>query len=210
MTVTDVLETPAMSSESVGAVARPAPVGVRRRERHGLRPVEAALLERYPSQLAGSVLEVGSRGDRLTWALDHRAFSLTDIGLSSSPDRVVALGDGQFDAVFAGRCALDRLTVEERCQVLRHISRLLTNRGVLIFSTHNLAHASVMATLLSRSERHSRRLSYCVSPQKQERQLASYGLETLECVDRTDGPIDTSAFVSHERELHFVAQRARG
>jgi SAM-dependent methyltransferase len=146
-----------LSVATVNAAYQPTQSAARRRSRRGLRPNEVALLTRYREAFSGDVLEIGSRGDGLTEALAFYAASLTGIGRSDSEVDIcrsrfgagtfsslslldlAGFEDDQFDAVFAGGCALDRLTYEQRCDVLGELSRIIRPSGVLIFSAHNLA-----------------------------------------------------------------------
>jgi SAM-dependent methyltransferase len=152
--------------ESVNAAHRLSALTLRRRARQGVRPIEAALMTRYRVELSGHVLELGSRGDGLTGLLQHHASSLTGVAgsareaelcrvaypdtrfLARSLTEVDAFADGQFDAIVAGRCALDRLGDDPRRQLLGCLSRILTDDGVLIFSSHNLACESLVRTPL--------------------------------------------------------------
>ncbi len=160
-----------MTVASVNVAAWPSPGAVRRASRRGLRPVEAALLARHRAQLSGRVLEIGSRGDGLTEALEHRAGAFTGLGFSTPEIDLcraryqnasfaqLNLGDledcddGEFDAVVAGRYALDRLDDASRRQMLACLARILADDGVLIFSSHNLARESLVHPPLRQAAR---------------------------------------------------------
>lgn len=124
-----------------------------------LRPVEVMLLVRHREELSGRVLELGCGGGRLSGYLIELAREFR--GLDISP-RMVAhcrgmypsgrfevrdLRDlagyesGGFDAVLAPFNVLDVLDNAERLRVLGELRRILSARGLLVFSTHNLAFA---------------------------------------------------------------------
>ncbi|MBO0768061.1 MAG: class I SAM-dependent methyltransferase [Solirubrobacterales bacterium] len=134
----------------------------RRRAARGLRAGEVALLARYAEELTGDVLELGATGDRLTAALAHHANSLLGVGVSAPTSRLCrerhphakfleqnltdldVFDDGQFQAVVAGRFALDLLGDGQRRRLLDQVCRVLAPNGVLIFSSHNLACESLV------------------------------------------------------------------
>lgn len=113
------------------------------------------LLERYRVLLQGAVLELVPGGSELTRELSDQARAYTGLGPSVAVIGVCRQmyragkfihGDlteldqfdpGGFDAVVAGRCALDLLSDERRLVVLRGLHRVLSPAGVLIFSSHN-------------------------------------------------------------------------
>jgi SAM-dependent methyltransferase len=160
MSAGEILARGELSVASVNAACWPTPAAVRRRARRGLRPIEAALITRYRDQMSGSVLEIGSRGDGLTEVLHHYAADLTGVAFSTPevelcraryPDGSFArrnlvdlndFADEQFDAVVAGRFALDALTHEQREDFLHRVTRILAGDGVLILSSHSLARES--------------------------------------------------------------------
>ena len=125
-----------------------------------LRPVEVVLLARYREALSGRVLELGCGAGRLTGYLAE--FGGTVLGIDISPRMVdfcrrtypnaaFEVGDlrlvkalaarGRFDAVVAGNNLVDVLSHEERERVIGDVGELLTDGGVFVFSSHNLAYA---------------------------------------------------------------------
>lgn len=138
----------------------------RRRAARGLRPGEVQLLARYREELTGDVLELGATGDHLTGALAHHANSMLGVGVSAPTNQLCrqrhphakfleqnlgdldCFGDGQFNAVVAGRFALDLLSDGQRRLLLNQICRVLAPGGVLIFSSHNLACESLVPSPL--------------------------------------------------------------
>jgi SAM-dependent methyltransferase len=124
-----------------------------------LRPPEAALLDAHPAELAGSVLELGCGGGRVTRHLLERARCVHALDLSPSmiahcrdsyPRATFDVGDlsdlsrfhaGSFDAVVASFCVLDVLDDEARRRTLDEIRRVLVAGGLLLASSHNLAFA---------------------------------------------------------------------
>ncbi|MBO0768063.1 MAG: class I SAM-dependent methyltransferase [Solirubrobacterales bacterium] len=150
--------------ETVNARHWPGKRAARRRARRELRPAEGAMLVRYADELSGDVLELDSRGDRLTAALAARASSLTGIGVSAPTVKLCRerhpgarflqqnltdlddFADDQFSAVVAGRFALDLLSDDQRRFVFEQLNRILEPGGLLIFSSHNLACESLVRT----------------------------------------------------------------
>jgi SAM-dependent methyltransferase len=124
-----------------------------------LRPVEAALLDRYRTSLDGRVLELGCGAGRLTGHLSEISPNVHGIDLSPAmvaycqqtyPRASFAVGDlrdlsgfqtGGYDAVVAPFNVLDVLGDAERRQVLSDIGRLMAADGVLIMSSHNRHYA---------------------------------------------------------------------
>lgn len=155
-------DTAEFTVEHVNARHWPSYREARRRARRRLRPIEVALLSRYREQLSGDVLELGSRGDQFTALLAYHARSLTGIGASGPtvalcrerhPEpwflehRLLDVGrfeDGPFDAVVAHAGALDLLDDARRRQLLARLSQLLSDDGVLLFCSHNLACESLV------------------------------------------------------------------
>jgi SAM-dependent methyltransferase len=126
---------------------------------HRLRPVEAALIDRYRASLAGRVLELGCGAGRLTGHLSEISPHVHGIDLSPAmvaycqqtyPRASFAVGDlrdlsgfqaGAYGAVVAPFNVLDVLGDAERRQVLSDIGRLMAKDGVLIMSSHNRHYA---------------------------------------------------------------------
>lgn len=131
--------------------------------RSGLRPAEAVLFERYREALGGRVLELGCGGGRLTRQLVAMASTLRGIDIAADmvaycqrtyPTATFSQGDmsdlsgfpsAGFDAVVAGANVIDVLGDVGRAKLLEDIHRLLSPNGLLIFSSHNLACAPLLA-----------------------------------------------------------------
>ena len=125
-----------------------------------LFPAEVLLLIHFRAELSGRVLELGCGAGRLTGYLGEIASMVHGIDISPEmiaysrrtyPKLTFSEGDlrdvasmarGSFDAVVAGCNVLDVLGDAERRQVLDGIHRVLPVSGLLIMSSHNLAHAS--------------------------------------------------------------------
>ncbi len=128
-----------------------------------LHPAEAALFERHREALSGRVLELGCGGGRLTRHLVATARELHGIDIAadmvaycqrSYPTATFSQGDMRdlsafasedFDAVVAGANVLDVLGDHARASLLDELHRLLRPNGLLIFSSHNLACAPLLA-----------------------------------------------------------------
>ena len=125
-----------------------------------LRPVEVLLLARYREALSGRVLELGCGAGRLTGYLAELGGRVLGVDISprmveycrrAYPSASFEVGDlrlakslaaaGPFDAVVAGNNLVDVLGHVERERVLGDVGELLTNDGVFVFSSHNLAFA---------------------------------------------------------------------
>ena len=122
-----------------------------------LRPPEATLLLRYADSLAGRVLELGCGAGRITGYLGSRGGDV--LGVDISPGMVdycrrrypqlrfqvgdladlSAFQDGSRDVVIAEFNVLGVLDDVERKRVLGELHRVLDDRGLLIFSAHNIA-----------------------------------------------------------------------
>lgn len=131
--------------------------------RSRLRPAEARLFERHAAGLSGRVLELGCGGGRLTRHLVALGGEVTgiDIGADmvaycqrSYPTASFSLGDlrdlsafesASFDAIVAGFNVIDVLGDNERAKLLDELHRILSTDGLLIFSSHNLACAPLLA-----------------------------------------------------------------
>jgi SAM-dependent methyltransferase len=124
-----------------------------------LRAPEVMMLVRYRDALAGRVLELGCGGGRLSGYLDALARDFHGLDISPLmvahcrrvyPDGTFELGDlrelagyesASFDVVFASFNVIDVLDDAERRDVLVQIHRMLGPDGLLMMSSHNLAHA---------------------------------------------------------------------
>jgi SAM-dependent methyltransferase len=124
-----------------------------------LRAPEVMLLVRYREALAGRVLELGCGGGRLSGYLLELAREFHGLDISklmvahctrSYSGGTFELGDlrdltryanDSFDVVFASFNVLDVLDHDERRRVLGEIRRMLGDGGLLMMSSHNLAHA---------------------------------------------------------------------
>jgi SAM-dependent methyltransferase len=132
---------------------------VRQYASRDLRPPEAVLLERYREELGGGVLELGCGAGRISGHLAQIARELRAVDVSPAmiayssktyPGAIFELRDlrdlsvyedASYDAVVAGFSVLDVLDDTERRHVLTAIARILVPGGLLIMSSHNLAHA---------------------------------------------------------------------
>lgn len=150
------------SVEAVNAYHWPNRRQARRRTRRKLADGELTLLGRYRQVLSGDVLELGSRGDRLTALLATQARSLIGLGRSTPTvelctslhptakfmERDVrdlgSFGEGQFEAIVAGHGEIDLLGDGQRRLLLERLRRILAPHGVLIFSSHNLGCESLV------------------------------------------------------------------
>ncbi len=127
-----------------------------------LRPVEAAMLERHGAAFAGRVLELGCGTGRVTGHLTQRARHVDALDLSAGmlaearrrhPSAgfhqqdmtdLSGFADGNFDAVVASCNVLDALDDADRRTVLREVHRVMTDNGILVFSSHNRAHIELL------------------------------------------------------------------
>ena len=123
-----------------------------------LKPAEALLLVRYRDQFAGRVVEIGCGAGRVLGYLVQIGRQAEGIDVSPSmvrycraafPEAQVTQGDlralsdclsGRYDVVLASDNILDILDDAERRRVLAEIRDRLAEGGLLVFSTHNLAH----------------------------------------------------------------------
>ncbi|HWG07943.1 MAG TPA: class I SAM-dependent methyltransferase [Solirubrobacteraceae bacterium] len=124
-----------------------------------LRPPEVMMLVRYRDALSGRVLELGCGGGRLSGYLNELARDFHGLDISPLmvahcrglyPEGTFELGDlrelsryesASFDVVFASFNVIDVLDDAERREVLAQIHRMLAPDGLLMMSSHNLAHA---------------------------------------------------------------------
>jgi SAM-dependent methyltransferase len=123
-----------------------------------LTPAEVLILVRYRDQFAGRVLEVGCGAGRVLGYLVLLGGDVHGVDLSSDmvdycrrvyPGAEVRVGDvgalrastnGAYDIVLAADNLLDVFGDAERRRVLGDLRDLLAPSGVLVFSSHNLAH----------------------------------------------------------------------
>jgi len=123
-----------------------------------LQPVEVMILARYREVLSGRVLEVGCGAGRVLGYLVALGGEVHGIDISQTmveycrrtyPGADVRRGDlgaltasehAPFDAVLATYNVLDVLDDAQRRRVLGEMRSLLGPAGLLIFSSHNLAH----------------------------------------------------------------------
>jgi SAM-dependent methyltransferase len=137
-----------------------------------LRVPEVMLLVRYREALSGRVLELGCGGGRLSGYLLDLAQDFHGLDISPRmvahcghiyPAGTFSLGDlrelsrytsDSFDVVFASFNVLDVLDDGERRRVLGEIHRMLADGGLLMMSSHNLAHASSIPKPTSLHTRH--------------------------------------------------------
>lgn len=150
------------SVESVNAHHWPTRRQARRRTRRQLGVGELTLLVRYRRALSGAVLELGSRGDRLTGLLAANSKSLIGLGRSTPTVELCrslhptakflerdirdldSFEDGQFEGIVAGHAELDLLGDAQRRLLLDRLRRIIAPDGVLIFSSHNLGCESLV------------------------------------------------------------------
>ncbi|MGH2868981.1 MAG: class I SAM-dependent methyltransferase, partial [Solirubrobacteraceae bacterium] len=130
-----------------------------------LAPVEVVILVRYRESVSGRVLELGCGGGRVLGYLVALGGQVHGIDLSAEmvdychsqyPDADIRVGDmssaddifgGKFDAIIAASNILDVYDQDERRQTLAALREMLTSDGLLIFSSHNLAHLDGHAQL---------------------------------------------------------------
>jgi SAM-dependent methyltransferase len=123
-----------------------------------LEPAEVKILVRYGPQLTGRVLDLGCGGGRVLSYLVRIGADAYGLDISAAmvehcrrtiPGAKVILGDvaslkehvtGRFDAILAPDNLLDVFSDAERRLVLGQIHELLEPDGILIFSSHDLAH----------------------------------------------------------------------
>jgi SAM-dependent methyltransferase len=128
---------------------------VRQYANRQLRPAEVAVLVRYRDDLAGRVLELGCGAGRVTGYLAEIAAEV--YAMDVSPAMVAACvraypavkaeqgdlrdlsryGDGSFDAIVAPYGVVDVLNDARRRHLLDELRRIVTPRGLVVFSSHN-------------------------------------------------------------------------
>jgi SAM-dependent methyltransferase len=149
---------------------------VRHYEGRTLRVPEVMMLVRYREALCGRVLELGCGGGRLSGYLLDLAREFHGLDISPlmvahcshvHPGGTFELGDlrdlssypsGSLDVVFAAFNVLDVLDDGERGRVLKDIHRILADGGLLMMSSHNLAHAPSIPKPTSLRTRHPLRI----------------------------------------------------
>jgi SAM-dependent methyltransferase len=140
--------------------------------RSRLRPAETVLFNRYREALSGRVLELGCGGGRLTRHIVALGGELTGIDIGADmvaycqrryPTATFSVGDlrdlsafetASFGAIVAGANVIDVLGNEARAKLLDDLHRCLKPNGVLIFSSHNLACAPLLAGPIHKLSRH--------------------------------------------------------
>lgn len=134
---------------------------------HAMLPAEAVLLATYRGSLNGPVLELGPGAGRLTRVLVSLLAEVTALDVSwrmveatarNVPEAHAEVGDlrdlsryadGAFRAVVASNNVLDVLGDVGRRRALADFARLLTDDGVLLFSSHNQANIPHLDTSLA-------------------------------------------------------------
>jgi SAM-dependent methyltransferase len=131
-----------------------------------MSPAETVLLAAYRGSLQGPVLELGPGTGRLTRVLVSLRADVTAVDVSprmveatqrNVPEARAEVGDlrdlsrfadGAFRAVVASNNLVDVLGDDGRRRALRELARLLTDDGVLLFSSHNQANIPYLDTSL--------------------------------------------------------------
>jgi SAM-dependent methyltransferase len=122
----------------------------------GLQPPEEMALEHYLDRLQGvSILDLGCGGGRMTPRLSRLASDYLGADYSAEmiaacreryPDLLFEIvdardlsrfEDGRFGAVVFAYNGLDYIDHEDRLKALDEIHRVLCDRGLFVFSTHN-------------------------------------------------------------------------
>jgi SAM-dependent methyltransferase len=128
----------------------------------GVNLAEAVLLARHRAALSGSVLELGCGAGRLTRVLVALARDVQAVDVSPRMVEacrrnvpaarvdvgdlrdLTALPDAALDAVVAADNLLDIFGDAQRRHALAELRRILRPGGLLLFSSHNLAHLAVL------------------------------------------------------------------
>jgi SAM-dependent methyltransferase len=123
-----------------------------------LRPAEVVILARYREALSGRVLEIGCGAGRILGYLLALGAQAHGIDVSPRmieycreryPGATVMVGDmadlptaleGPFDAIVGSYNVIDVLDDSARRELLSELHERLAPEGLLIFSSHNLAH----------------------------------------------------------------------
>jgi SAM-dependent methyltransferase len=142
-----------------------------------LLPAEVIILLRHREPLGGRVLEVGCGAGRILGYLLELGRDVHGIDVSPAmveycrrtyPEATVRVGDlgnleasvdGTFGAVVAADNVLDVFDDVARRRVLGDLHRVLVAKGLLIFSSHNLAYARAAVGAAGSSGRHASTLS---------------------------------------------------
>jgi SAM-dependent methyltransferase len=124
--------------------------------RSGLKPAEAAILQRFEDEIRGRrVLDLGVGGGRTTpfladlgcdyVGLDYspvmiercrRRFPTLRFELGDARD-LSGFADARFDVVLFSHNGMDAVGHEDRLMILQEVRRTLKDRGLFIFSSHN-------------------------------------------------------------------------
>jgi SAM-dependent methyltransferase len=127
-----------------------------------LRPVEAQILARYDASFSGRVLELGCGTGRATGHLAARSAQVEAIDLSPAmiaeaekrhpgiEFHLLDMSDlshfdsGSFDAVIATCNVIDVLDDDQRQALIAEVRRLLGEKGIFVFSSHNRGHIEML------------------------------------------------------------------
>lgn len=147
-----------MAAINAGVYERPR--SVREYTTPVLLPSEVVIFRRYAADICDKrVLDLACGAGRTTHYLRHLTAHYSGADLSSrmlaacrrqpanrgleflelDMRNVGSLGEQRFDFVLISANGIDHLTHDERLQVLRDLRRVLSERGLLVFSAHNKA-----------------------------------------------------------------------
>lgn len=176
--------------------------------RHDLAAGALTQLERYQQPLSGPVLELGSRGDRLTAILAAQSESLVGLGraaltvercralhpaamfLERDLRDVDAFEEGQFKAIVSHHGEIDLLGARHRGMLLDRLAQIIAPDGVLLFNSHGLSGSP------SRSY---------VQREAQEQLLGEHGFLMLECLTPDGTEVGKTTFAYGSNRLHYAA-----
>jgi SAM-dependent methyltransferase len=198
-----------------------------------LRPVEVVVLARYRDALSGRVLEIGCGAGRLLGYLVALGGEVHGIDVSQGmvdachrrwPEANVRIGDvrdpaawanGQCDVIFPSYNVLDVFDDTARRQVLAGLRELLGPDGLLIFSSHNLAHIESGGWSRRTSDRGARKLlsklnrppsSFVVAAARQPKRIRNRRrLQPLQRRERDYAIINDEAY--DYGALHYYVRR---